>query len=364
MKSAAKNILQIGGLALCLMLGLAITTEAQNREKYIISAQAGGINFVSGNVTVQRLGERRPRALTLSDNLQTGDSVTTGAGGRVEVLLNPGSYMRVDENSEFELTSASLDNLLVKIVSGSAVLEVLGAPGMELALGINTPQAETLIIKGGVYRFNVLPNETTEILIRKGRLLYGKSQAATIKDGQKVLIGRAGVQVAKLNKKDQDTLDVWSKERGQTLARANRRLERNSLREAFDNYSGGADMSAWGQTSPRYGGAGLWVYSARTSSYCFLPIGPTAWSTPYIYTTSTGAYIPGVLGPRGQGETPQGTSTRGSGPGGNDNPPRPERVPLHPQPAEPQPVQPPAPRVEATESMRSPRREDSSNPNR
>jgi hypothetical protein len=361
MKSAARNILQISGLALGLIFSLAITAEAQNREKYIISAQAGGINYVIGNVTVQNLGAQRQRALALTDNLQTGDIVTTGAGGRVEVLLNPGSYMRVDENSEFELADASLDNLHVKLVRGKAVVEVLGAPGMELALGINTPQGETLIVRRGIYRFNVMPNATTEIVVRKGRLLYGNGTQTIVKDGQKVLLGN-GLQVAKVDKKDQDPIDLWSKERGETLARANRRLERNSLMEAFENYRGWADMSAWGQTSPHLGGAGLWVYNARTRSYCYLATGPTSWSSPYgqSYTNGSGVYIPGVIGPRGQGEPATGSvPTRGSGPGGNDNPPRPERVPLHPQ----QPVQPPAPRVEQTESARPSRREES-NPNR
>ncbi|HEX8920446.1 MAG TPA: FecR family protein, partial [Pyrinomonadaceae bacterium] len=300
MKSATRHFLQISGLALWLIFGLAITAEAQNREKYIISAQAGGINFVSGNVTVRRLGERSPRALVLTDNLQTGDSVTTGAGGRVEVLLNPGSYLRLDENSEFELTDASLDNLLVSLKRGSAVMEVTGASDVELALGVNTPQAEALITKGGIYRFNALPNETTEISVRKGRVVFGKGTQTKLKGGQKALIGRAGVEVAKLNKKDQDTLDLWSKERAETLARANRRLERRSLLLAFNDY-GWADMSWWGQTSPRYGSLGLWVYSANTRSYCFLPMGPTAWSTPYgqSYGTGLGGYGYGFPGPRG-----------------------------------------------------------------
>ena len=363
MKSATKYFLQISGLALWLVFGLMITAEAQNREKYVISAQAGGINFVSGNVTVQGRSEQNPQALTLTDNLQTGDSVTTGAGGRVEVLLNPGSYLRLDENSEFELTDASLDNLLVTLVRGSAVVEVTAASDVELALAINTPQAEALIVRGGIYRFNVMANGTTEILVRKGRVIYGTGTPTKIKGGQKVLFGRGSVEVAKLNKKDQDTLDVWSKERAQTLARANQRLERRSLLSAFNEYNGWGDMYGWGQTSPRYGGAGLWVFNASTRSYCFLPTGATAWSTPYgqTYGTGAGVYIPGAIGPRGQGEPASGNvPSGGGGAGGNINP-TPTRAPS-PQPT--QPMQQPSPRVYEAPNVRPPTRDEPTNPNR
>ena len=44
-----------------------------------------------------------------------GDAVRTGLDGRVEMLLNPGSYMRVGENSEFELADNSLNNLEVRL---------------------------------------------------------------------------------------------------------------------------------------------------------------------------------------------------------------------------------------------------------
>jgi hypothetical protein len=342
MKSASRrHILQIGGLALWVIFGLVMTASAQNREKYIISASAGGINFVTGNVTVQRQGEARQRGLTSTDDLRSGDLVTTGAGGRIEVLLNPGSYMRVDENSEFELTDASLDNLLVKLVKGSAVVEVTGASDVELALGINTPQADASIVRGGIYRFNVLPNETTEIVVRKGRVLFGKDTPQKVKGGQKVLVGRGGVEVAKLNKKEQDTLDVWSKERAETLARANRRLERRTLLTAFDNYNTWADMSGWGQTSPRYGSLGLWVYSSNTRSYCFLPIGPTAWSSPYghNYGTGIGVYVPGYNVPRGYGggSTVGGYPSTGNGStGGNGSVnPSPAPAPTMPRPTRP-----------------------------
>ena len=356
MKSAARHILIAGGLALWVTFGFALTVQAQNREKYLISAKAGGINFVTGNVLVRRQGEKSERALTASDNLWTGDRVMTGAGGRIEVLLNPGSYMRVAENSEFELTDASLDNLLVTLVKGSAVVEVTGGEDVELMLGINTPQAQTQIVKGGIYRFNALPNDTTEVIVNKGLAIIDKATPSEVKKGRKVIIRGAAAEVAKVDKKNQDTLDLWSKDRAETLARVNRRLERRILLTAFNDYTWG-DMSRWGQISPRFGSVGLWVFSSRTGTYCFLPTGPTAWSSPYGHRYGNGFMPYGMIpegwpnnngnwsgtvvgNPRGGGGVTNGGGGNGNGGGGNTPQPQPQPMP-QPMPQQPT-LSPPA----------------------
>lgn len=288
MKSAAiRQILIAGGLALWVTFGFSLRAEAQNREKYLISAKAGGINFVTGTVMVRRQGENQERALTLRDNLWTGDTVTTGANGRVEVLLNPGTYMRVAENAEFELTDGSLDNLLVTLAKGSAVLEVTGGRGVELMLGINTPQAQSLITKGGIYRFNALPNGTTEVIVNKGRAIVDKATPSEVKGGRKVIVGNTVTEVAKVDKKNRDQLDLWSKDRAESLTRANRRLEQSALLASLNDYAWG-DMTFWGQRSPRLGSLGLWVFNVNLGGYCFFPVGPTAWSSPYGYRYNQG----------------------------------------------------------------------------
>src|SRR5436305_2623677 len=183
MKSGLRAIMNVMGLVLCLTLAVTATVQAQNREKYVISAKAGGINLVSGDVTVRHEGTKTRQVLTAKDDLESGDVVLTGQGGRVEVLLNPGSYMRVSENSEFELTDASLDALQVKLSSGSAIFEVVSADGVKVAINVATPQSNVVITKGGIYRFNVLPGETTEIFVRKGKLLLGKGEENQVKSG-------------------------------------------------------------------------------------------------------------------------------------------------------------------------------------
>ena len=54
---------------------LAPLGQAQNREKFGISAKAGGVNAVVGRVMVTRVGQA-PQLLSNQDDLNAGDVVT------------------------------------------------------------------------------------------------------------------------------------------------------------------------------------------------------------------------------------------------------------------------------------------------
>src|SRR5204863_2853830 len=122
-----------------LVLALALASNSQNREKFVISAKAGGVNAVTGRASMRSHGNTEWQQLTIKEDLETGDVVRTGLDGRVEMLLNPGSYMRLGENSEFELADNSLENLEVHLIRGTAIMEVTGADDDDLFIGITTP---------------------------------------------------------------------------------------------------------------------------------------------------------------------------------------------------------------------------------
>jgi hypothetical protein len=89
-------------------------------SSYVISAKAGGVNFVEGKVSVARK-DGKSGLLLKSDTVEIGDKVTTGADGKAEILLNPGSFVRLGANTEFEFQTTELDNLKLKLSAGSAI---------------------------------------------------------------------------------------------------------------------------------------------------------------------------------------------------------------------------------------------------
>jgi hypothetical protein len=273
--------------SIALILCCAFAGLAQNREKFVISAKAGGINAITGQASVHSKGEADWQQLNITDDLEAGDRVRTAYDGRVEILLNPGSYLRVGGDSEVELSDNTLSNLEVKLLRGTAIVEATGADGLDLNISISTPHTRLAIVRQGLYRLNVVPGDATELIVRKGRVILSDSHTK-VKGGNKVVFSATTVSVAKLTKeekkvKEQEAVDVWSKERADTLAKANRRINDRMLNTAFASYRD------W---DPFFGSRlGLWFFSSRLGCYTFLPF-YYGWGSPYGSSYTTSVYFP------------------------------------------------------------------------
>ena len=249
-----------------LILCCSVLSLGQNREKFVISAKAGGINAITGSATVNSRGDSDWQQLMVTDDLDSGDRVRTAYDGRVEILLNPGSYLRLGGNSEVELLDNSLANLEVRLLRGTAIVEATGADGLELNIGISTPHTRLAIVRQGLYRLNVVPEDATELIVRKGRVILSDSHTK-VKGGNKVVFSATNVSVAKLNKEEkkiEDGVDIWSKERGKSLAKANSHITDRMLTSALTSYSG--FNYPFSNRS-----LGVWFFNGRLNCYTFLP---------------------------------------------------------------------------------------------
>jgi hypothetical protein len=282
---------------LAMVVSLPLTTITQTtRDKFVISAKAGGVNSVTGRATMRAHGDSEWQQLTIKEDLQAGDVVRTGHDGRVEMLLNPGSYLRIGENSEFELSDNSLQNLEVRLVKGIAIVEATGFDGAELLINITTPHTRMAIVRKGLYRVSVVPGDATELIVRKGRVMLDGSHTK-VNGGNKVVFSSSSFSIAKLkdaDKNNPDGLEVWSKDRAKTMADANRGFKRRDMILAMASFNDG-----WGHFSPRF--SGIWMFSARYGCYTFLPL-YGGWGSPYgssYYSSFYGPYCCG--GGRGGG---------------------------------------------------------------
>ena len=311
---------------IALVLALPLASNAQNREKFIISAKAGGVNAVTGRASMRPHGNAEWQQLTIKEDLEAGDLVKTGIDGRVEMLLNPGSYMRVGENSEFELADNSVENLEVHLIRGTAIVEVTGADDEELFIGITTPHTRMSIVRRGLYRVSVVPGDTTELIVRKGRVMLEGSHTK-VKGGNKVVFSSNSLSVAKLSdaeKKDRDSLETWSKGRAQTLARANSRMSGRTLNSFVASF-----RDEWLSAGLWVRRSGYWLYNADIGCFTLVPFG-FGWESPYGGSYSRFYYVGGYAGQgtiygtpiitgNGGGSPPTGS---GSGAGGAaPNPP-------------------------------------------
>lgn len=269
-------------------------TSSSTSQVYVISAKAGGVNYVTGAARVTRDNTGQTQILAKGDELGDKDMVSVGASGRAEILLNPGSFLRLAENTEFEMTNTALESLKLKLASGSALIEAsdVGDDGAEISIA--TPQANIQLEKSGIYRINADAN-ATEIYVWKGSATVG---GEVIKSGRKVTVGRNGAVAAsvKFDKdEERDALDIWSKDRAKELAKLNDRLERRELERAFRS-SAFSGFSSWHR-------GGFWAYNRFTGAYCFVPFGFDYWDSPYGYGYNRGVfwgygYRPTIVRPR------------------------------------------------------------------
>ena len=279
-------------LSITVLLACSLVSFGQStRDKFVISAKAGGINAITGGANVSSRGESGWQQLMVTDDLNSGDHVRTDSDGRVEVLLNPGAYLRLGGNSEIELVDNSLANLEVRLLRGTAIVEATGADGLELNIGISTPHTRLAIVRQGLYRLNVIPEDLTELIVRKGSVILSDTHTK-VKGGNKVIFNATNVSVAKLSEADKkkDDVEVWSKDRAKALAQANQKLTNRIITTAFSSFRDPFRDTFFPFDSRALG---LWFFNPRFGCYTFLPF-YLGLGSPYGSIYSSALYLPYV----------------------------------------------------------------------
>ncbi len=216
-----------------LTLGLGVIANAQ----YLISTKAGFVNRVEGEVYVLRAdgeGDEKGRA-SLGTQMRAGDRLSVAANGFAETLLNPGSYLRLSENTEVRAVSVDLDSVRFELIKGSVIAEI-GQIDKKAPIEILTPHGALTIAKAGLHRIDA-KGSATLVSVRQGEIHLGTpsdfaaNQSLKIKRGKVVTLtgpaqpGTTGLpgplDVAKLDKDAIDKFDAWSFDRAQALTEAN-----------------------------------------------------------------------------------------------------------------------------------------------
>ena len=136
-------------------LALAGGALAQNA----ISAKAGMVNVADGDVFLLDAKGGEPRKvepkITEFIDIKEGQTLKTGEG-RAEVLLVPGTFLRMAEESSFRLVSNKLSDARLEMLSGGGLLEV--SESMEDSkVTIVTRDATVSVSKAGLYRVDSDP---------------------------------------------------------------------------------------------------------------------------------------------------------------------------------------------------------------
>ena len=235
-------------------------------------AVPGTVNYVEGSASIS--GRPLNQQSVGSAQLQPGQVLQT-ANGRVELLLTPGVFLRVGENSAVRMISPNLLNTQVALDRGRADIEVdeiHPRNDIQVAQG----SANTRLLKDGLYAFDA-DKGTVRVFKGEAELLEetgGGQKALKIKgDHQVGLTGdEAAVRSVSFERNQaEDALYNWSSLRSQYLAEANL-----NLASQYAGYGGMAPGWYWD--------AGFWGYTwLPGDGLLWSPFGWGFYSPRYIF---------------------------------------------------------------------------------
>jgi hypothetical protein len=204
------------------------------------TALPGTINYVEGQVSI---GNQALKADSVgSAELQAGQTLTT-ANGRAEILLTPGIFLRLDNNSSVTMITPSLTDTRVELLKGRANVEVTEIH-KENSIRIASAGASTELLKKGLYEFDA---DRNLVRVFDGKAtVEDQGRSVDVKGGREVSLNAGDELKARKFDKDaneEDELYRWSKLRSSYLAEANNDAARMYVGNAW--YGGGWYWDPW-----------------------------------------------------------------------------------------------------------------------
>jgi hypothetical protein len=182
------------------------------------TALPGTLNYVEGNVS---MGSRELSSKSIgSAEFQPGQLLTTEKG-KAEILLTPGVFLRVGDNSTVEMISPSLTDTEIGLDRGHAMVEVAEIhPENDIQIDANG--LKTKLVKTGLYDFNL---KQDQLRVFDGKaVVEGPIRDVTVKGGREVaLASNQSLKPEKFDKKTYEEGDLyrWSSLRSAYVAEAN-----------------------------------------------------------------------------------------------------------------------------------------------
>jgi len=242
-------------------------------------ARPGSINYVEGQASIGITPLTSASVGTVE--LDRNQFLTTQTG-KVEILLLPGVFLRLADNSSLKMISPDLANTEVQLDKGRAMVEVVDIH-KENSIRIGEDGASAKLLKKGLYDFDADHNE---IRVFKGSVqVTSGSRKTTLDGGQKAVLGGEKLRAVRFESRQyEDEFYRWSGLRSGYLSEASVNVARTYI---------GTGPGWYG---PGWIGVG-WYWDPWFGAYTFLPAdgifyGPFGWGfyspiavygSPYIF---------------------------------------------------------------------------------
>jgi hypothetical protein len=289
----------VAGLLLATSLSVPAWSQTQNSH----TAYPGSINYVKGQASIGNETLTPNSAGTVQ--LGTGQSLSTRAG-KVEMLLTPGVFLRVDDNSSVKMISPDLTRTEVELSKGRAMVEVLDI-SKDNDIQIAQNDASTKLLKKGLYDFDA---DHQQVRVFKGQAeVHANDRSIKVKGDHEVTLNAGGKLKAQSfdTRPYEDEFFRW-----------------NALRSGYLAEAGADEARVYigvgpGWYGPGWYGAG-WYWDPGFEAWTFIPASgifysPFGWGfyspivvyrSPFFYWGHGPHRFEGFHAPYGHGFEPRG----------------------------------------------------------
>jgi hypothetical protein len=226
------------------------------------------IHYSEGRVAIdgQRVDSSTVGSYQEYKFVNEGETLSTDRG-RAEVLLNPGTFLRVGDNSSVRLISSQLEDTRIRLESGTAMIEVSEFDKLN-SVAVEVGTSVIKLQKQGLYEFSAEHGSRLRVYDGQATVAVGSTDAEGVKVGK----GRelsldlkatqlASVDPAKFDRDETDSLYNWSARRDRFVGKVN---QSSALLASSNSSYNSSYMNG-------FNGVSSWVYNPVYDMYTYLP---------------------------------------------------------------------------------------------
>jgi len=172
------------------------------------------IRLIEGEVGYQRGDDNQAQwsAAAANTPLMPGDSLYANDGGRAEVQLGDGNFLRAGKQGYIGVLQSNDQAFQFKVASGTATLRLRR---LDRDYEIDTPNLAFSVEKPGEYRVDVDANGSTEITVHKGRGVasIGEDEEQELASPARLSLASDSADFAVSKEFTRDAWDRWNRRR-------------------------------------------------------------------------------------------------------------------------------------------------------
>lgn len=165
------------------------------------------VSYVDGDASLQESGDTGWSTIDVNLPLQSGDRLVMEREGLLEVEVDDGSFIRLNQFSELTVNRLRDDEIILGLARGELIMRVRS----EVNYIIQTPMGDVVLNLGGLFRINVQNDGSVELIVRQGKARFVSAAfEKKVTEGKRILVVDRNAEAVAGPSDQLDDFDNWS----------------------------------------------------------------------------------------------------------------------------------------------------------